>query len=257
MKIRSTPDHIRNLLQDGESHQAKILSILKSWPIGEYSRRIDLTVMAADEQQIIATTIERFERWVEAVVRHRALYDRRRLKQLSQLVKSALTDDDYKEPAIEDAEMALTELLLSVTSIPVTNGVERRSTTAIQKDTAFIIMAFGRRPNLQDTCNTIKRVCKLHGFDAFRADDFHDGIVIERIHELISTAEIVIGDLSLERPNVYYEIGVANGKAKEPILFRRRGTKLPFNLAAYHVPEYRSYAELESLLANRLRVLRN
>ena len=253
MKIR---EHIRHLIENGNEHENNILSILKDWPIGELSCRIPLEIRPADQQQLVSKTLETFDRWVAEVIVLRAIYDRRRMRDLSQIVRSALTQDEYKEQALEDAERALEELLSLASSIPITNGVDSPSTApVIEKDTAFIIMAFGKRAHLQDTCNTIKRVCRLHGFDAFRADDFQGGIAIQRIHEWIARAEIVIGDLTLNRANVFYEIGVANGKAKEPILFRRKGTKLPFDLAAYSVPEYRNYTELESLLTNRLKSL--
>jgi hypothetical protein len=251
-------DYIHQLVENGKEHRNKILCSLNELPVGEYSRLIPLDIRPVDQQQMILTMLESFDRWVGEIIILRALYDRRRISELSRMVRSALTQQEYKDPAIEDAEIALKELLSLAASIPIASFVDTQSTApGIQKDSAFIIMAFGRRPDLQDTCNTIKRVCKLHGFDAFRADDFAGGIAIQRIHEWIASAEVVIGDLSLTRPNVMYEIGVANGKAKEPMLFRKKGTKLPFNLAAYNVPEYRSYTELENLLANRLKVLRN
>ena len=250
-------DYIRNLVKNGHELQDTIVYSLNEWPNWDNSCRIPLEKRPADQQQIILKTLEQFDRWVAEVTLLRASYDRRRIRELSAVVKSALTTDEYKGQAIDDAERALKELISLAAWIPIASGDHSQSTApAIQKDTAFIIMAYGKRPHLVDTCNTIKRVCELHGFYAFRADDFQDGIVIERIHESIACAEIVIGDLTLERPNVYYEIGVANGKAKEPLLFRKKGTKLHFNLAAYNVPEYRSYTELESLLGNRLKTMR-
>jgi len=243
-------DNIRNL-EKGNELRNQIRRSLNKSPIGELSQRIPFEMRPAEDQQVILKTLEAFEVWVAEVIVVRALSDRRRIRELSQTVISALTIDEYLEPAIDDAERALKELLSLAASDLHSQAIAR----AIQQDTAFIIMPFARHAYLQDTYNTIKRVCTVHGFNAFRADDLYDGIAIERIHESIACAEIVIGDLTLSRENVIYEVGVANGKEKNPILFRRKGTKLPFNLAAYNVPEYRSYTELESLLTNRLKSL--
>jgi hypothetical protein len=54
------------------------------------------------------------------------------------------------------------------------------------------------------------------GLHASRVDEnVGSGIVIREISELIERAEFIICDLTLERPNVYYELGDAHGAGNE------------------------------------------
>src|SRR5215216_881467 len=112
---------------NGNQHRNKILRCLNEWPIGEHSRRIPLEIRPADQQQMVLKTLEAFEGWVAEVILQRALYDQHRLSELSELVRAALTTDEYKQPAIEDAERALKELLSLVTSIQIGSGVDTQS----------------------------------------------------------------------------------------------------------------------------------
>jgi len=237
-----------------------MLALLNSWPIGEYSRRIEFEIRTERDKKSIRKVLLEVEQWVKAVEAQRAYYDCRRMKELMSRLAFALLHEDYKQNAIDEAGSSMDELLSLVTPIHESRYVNSVTTPSrppgIQKGTAFIIMAMRESPELEDTCLTIKRVCKDHGFQAFRADDLaHGGLIIDKIRYHIASAELLIGDLTGELPNVYFEIGCALTMRKEPILFRKYGTKLHFDLAAYNVPEYRNFSELENLLGDRLTAL--
>jgi hypothetical protein len=61
-----------------------------------------------------------------------------------------------------------------------------------------------------------------------------------------------IANLTCERPNVYYEIGFAHGLQRSPILFRKTGAQLHFDLSVRKAPAYKNQTELAQMLRRRL-----
>lgn len=131
------------------------------------------------------------------------------------------------------------------------------SPPAFQPDMAFILMWLDKsRPELEDVVNVIKSVCLGFGIRAFRADEVeHQDVITDIVLEYIRTAEFLIADLSGERPNVYYEVGFAHAIGKRPILFRREGSNLHFDLSVHNVPVYKNVTELGNLLRRRLEAI--
>lgn len=127
----------------------------------------------------------------------------------------------------------------------------------LKRSTAFILMAMDPdNPDLEDVYHTIKDVCASYGINAYRADEIeHQDRITDLILSEIKTCEFLIADLSYERPNVYYEIGYAHANNKRPILYRKRGTRLHFDLSVHNVPEYRNITELRELLNKRLEAI--
>ena len=144
------------------------------------------------------------------------------------------------------------ELALSKKSNPT-----KTESTSLKRDTAFIIMPIDpSKPELEDVLEAIKEICTAFGVKAYRADEIeHQDRITNVILDEIRDCDILIADLSHERPNVYYEIGYAHALNKKPILYRRQGTRLHFDLSVHNVPEYRNITELRDLLRRRLEAI--
>lgn len=133
------------------------------------------------------------------------------------------------------------------------------SSSSYRQNTAFIMMHIDQKiPELNDLYDVYKECFQSFGIKAIRADDIeHNDIITNRILEEIKTSEFLLSDLTNERPSVYYEVGYAHSLGKRVILFRKSGTKIHFDLAAYNCPEYDNYRDLREKLNKRLMFLTN
>jgi hypothetical protein len=126
-----------------------------------------------------------------------------------------------------------------------------------RRNTAFVIMAMDpNNPEFADTYATIQMVCLEFGLQALRIDDIeHTETITERVLAEIEACPYTIADLTGERPNVYYEIGFAHGMKRSPILFRKAGTLLHFDLSVHKAPAYKNQTELSQMLRRRLEAI--
>lgn len=123
----------------------------------------------------------------------------------------------------------------------------------------FIGMAFDVSSDISDIYQAIRRACSKVGLNALRIDDNQDsGPIPVQILRAIEDAEFLVFDLTLERPNVYYELGYAHGvgnRSQEIVLLAKAGTKIHFNFAQLRITEYESAIDLEHKLIPRLQYM--
>ncbi len=173
------------------------------------------------------------------------------------------------KPNIEKAQKRATEAIDAalelISSVPDTSAFTTTSATTsptqpqlvIQPTTAFIFMWMDpTKRDLEEVANTFKEVFSQFGIRAVRADDVeHQDKITDVVLQHIQSSEFLIADMTGERPNVYYEVGYAHAIGKRPILFRRKGMPLHFDLSVHNVPEYENNTELKRLLRRRLEAM--
>lgn len=176
-------------------------------------------------------------------------------------ILSFVTIDESLQDWYERADPTLRHSFLSgsifVNSSQLQSAVVTEPSTATKRNTAFVIMPMDRsKPELEDVLGAIKEVCLGFSIKAYRADEIeHQDRITNVILDEIRNCDVLIADLSYERPNVYYEVGYAHALNKKPILYRRQGTALHFDLSVHNVPEYRNITELRELLRRRLEAI--
>lgn len=98
------------------------------------------------------------------------------------------------------------------------------------KKFVFVLMPFDESFNdiynygIKQTCTDLDSYCE-------RVDEqiFNERI-LDRIYNQISKADIVIADMTMRNPNVFYEVGYTHGIGKNVILLTQNADDIPFDL---------------------------
>ncbi len=147
--------------------------------------------------------------------------------------------------------------LIEVAPVQISDGLISKNPNLHQSyrpNTAFVMMPIDpNNPELEDVYEVYKDCFSKFGIEAIRADEIeHEDVITKKIIEEIKISEFLLGDLTNERPSVYYEIGYAHSLGRRVILYRKKNTSIHFDLAAYNCPEYKNMKELKKLLLKRL-----
>lgn len=122
-----------------------------------------------------------------------------------------------------------------------------------QKKSVFVAMPFSE--DFEDVYQFgIYGAVRRCGYICEKVDEsIFAGNIVDRIMDGIRNAEFVIADLTLEKPNVYLEVGYAWGLNKPVMLVARDGQRLHFDLSHHKCIFYRTLGKLsESLEKNIL-----
>ena len=123
-----------------------------------------------------------------------------------------------------------------------------------------VMMPFG--PNYKEVCRSLKATCKRLKVPCERADDiWEDSVVIQDIFSLIYRSKVVICDFSEQKPNVFYEAGLAHALGRDviPIVRREDADHMPFDLGQHRYIPYSNdeegLEELEAEIEPRIKTL--
>lgn len=129
---------------------------------------------------------------------------------------------------------------------------EAESSKAVAKDSnlVFVITAF--HADLEPVFEGIVAAAESTGLDAKRVKDVQgDYRITDKIISMIESARLIVADLSLERPNVYFELGYARGLGKTVITIAKQGTNIHFDVKDWVYIEYIDSRVLEKRLKTR------
>ncbi|MGZ8213767.1 MAG: TRAFs-binding domain-containing protein, partial [Methylosarcina sp.] len=117
------------------------------------------------------------------------------------------------------------------------------------KPHAFVAMPFGKKPGPDGALidfnaiydNLIKPACEAAGMDVFRADEeLAAGDIKTDMFQELLIADLVIADLTLDNPNVWYELGVRHAlRARGIVLIQGPRERQPFDIYTDRKLNYR------------------
>ena len=94
-----------------------------------------------------------------------------------------------------------------------------------------VIMSYAKRAELDDVFAAFEQVAQQLGYTCDRVTEENAGQrIVPEILERISRAAFTIVDLTDLRPNVFYELGYADGLRKRVVVTAKEGTELPFDV---------------------------
>lgn len=117
----------------------------------------------------------------------------------------------------------------------------------------FIGMQFAL---MDDIYKVLKKSCEENGLNGVRVDELtNSNAIIDDIKDLIEKSEFIILDLSHPNPNVYYELGYADGVGNnggDILLIAQKDTQLHFDVKHRRVLLYKDAFDLQEQLKVRL-----
>ncbi|QES34717.1 hypothetical protein DEJ48_16060 [Streptomyces venezuelae] len=125
--------------------------------------------------------------------------------------------------------------------------------TEVVDDYVFVVISFD--PAMDPTFAAIESAARRMGLRAERTKDIkRDFRVTETILRNISSARLVVTDLTMERPNVYFELGYARGKGKTVVTLLKTGATAHVDVRGWNYLEYIDSRPLEEDLVERFKM---
>lgn len=166
-----------------------------------------------------------------------------------------LPDDERRNIVEDTVNQMLQQLGLTrerITELEQLNRVPQRTDGEIDEQLAFVVIAFDRQ--MDPVYKAIQSAGATVGLRAERVIDIHgDYQITPKMLQMIRKCRLVVADLSLERPNVYFELGYARGIGKTVVTIAREGTKIHFDAQDWPYLPYIDSRPLEDDLVERFR----
>jgi hypothetical protein len=133
----------------------------------------------------------------------------------------------------------------------------KKLTSYISKNRqVFIVMKMNDKRLEQIYKRVMQPVIREFKYSKKRIDDHEDsGKISPRILKEITRSDIVLADLTGERPNCYYEAGFAEALGKRVILTARQGTNVHFDLRDNNFILWKDADDFEAKLRKRFEAI--
>lgn len=120
----------------------------------------------------------------------------------------------------------------------------------------FVVMSYTKDPKLEDAYESFKEICDEYQYKCGRVDNTTlVNRIVPEIFIRINTAAFVIVDLTDEKANVYYELGLAQGIKKPVIITAFKGTILPFDVADIPTIFWEGQKQLKGRLREKIGII--
>ncbi len=125
-------------------------------------------------------------------------------------------------------------------------------------NTCFVIQPFDKDKFDQRYTDIFEPAIKAAGLEPYRVDrDPSVTIPIERIEDGIMSAKICFAEITMDTPNVWYELGFAFASGKDVVMVTEERQKFPFDIQHRHVINYKTtsksdYEKLEVAIKEKL-----
>jgi hypothetical protein len=118
----------------------------------------------------------------------------------------------------------------------------------------LVCMSYANRADFRDLLAAVRAVCGEFDYDAERIDEVNlSKRIVPQILNQVKRSAFVVVDVTEQKPNVYYELGFADGAGKEVVLLAKQGTALPFNVADVPVIYWEGFEDFKQEFRKRLR----
>jgi hypothetical protein len=103
----------------------------------------------------------------------------------------------------------------------------------------FVVMPFGEAWSESVYRNMFEPAIRDAGFTASRGDAIvRVGDLSTNVWRSITQAGVIVAEVSVPNPNVYYEIGLADALGKDVFLFKQHDVQLPADFGGVHYYSY-------------------
>lgn len=126
-----------------------------------------------------------------------------------------------------------------VSTFTLAKGPETNVDIRVDYPEAFVVMPFGQPWSNDVYVNLFKPAIEAANFIVSRGDAIvRVGDLGTNVWRSITQAGVIVAEVTVPNPNVYYELGLADALGKPIFLFKQVGAPLPADIGGIHFYEY-------------------